>query len=124
MTEAHEVHLFGWIRENGPFLGPMFLLMIGMLGGWIKVMMSRYPLREELEKTVDMKLAACRIDVDKRTERIEKEQIEIAGSISELSKKIDRQDEQRREELRLSDLANSKAHEHILSQIMVWIRDK
>ena len=124
MTEAHEVHLFDWIRENGPFLGPMFLLMIGMLGGWIKVMMSRYPTREELEKTIDMKLAACKVDVDDRDERIEKKQLKIDVDIQGLSEKMDKQDAQRREELRLSDLANSKAHEHILSQIMVWMRDK
>ena len=124
MTEAHEVHLFDWIRENGPFLGPMFLLMIGMLGGWIKVMMSRYPTREELEKTIDMKLAACKVDVDGRDERIERKQLKIDVDIQTLSEKMDKQDEQRREEVRLSDLANSKAHEHILSQIMVWMRDK
>ena len=53
MTEAHEVHLFDWIRENGPFLGPMFLLMIVILGGWIKVMMSRYPTREEVVAFLD-----------------------------------------------------------------------
>jgi len=124
MTEAHEVHLFDWIRENGPFLGPMFLLMIGMLGGWIKVMMSRYPTREEVNKTIDMKLAACKVDVDDRDERLEKKQIKIDGDIQSLGEKMDKQDEQRREEVRLSDLANSKAHEHILSQIMVWMRDK
>ena len=124
MTEAHEVHLFDWIRENGPFLGPMFLLMIGMLGGWIKVMMSRYPTREELEKTIDMKLAACKVDVDARDERLENKQIKIDVDIQTISEKMDKQDSQRREELRLSDLANSKAHEHILSQIMVWMRDK
>ena len=87
-------------------------------------MMSRYPTREELEKTIDMKLAACKVDVDDRDERLDKKQLKIDVDIQTLSEKMDKQDSQRREEVRLSDLANSKAHEHILSQIMVWMRDK
>lgn len=103
MTEAHEVHLFSWIRENGPFLGPLLLLFVGAAIGWVKVMVSRYPTRNEIHRTIDDKLTACRASVDKRGDALENEQNKIIEAINALRIELSNQ-------IREVDAGNRAAH--------------
>lgn len=122
MTSVSDVHLFDWIRENAPFLGPLFLLFVGMMAGWIKVMVSRYPTRTEIHRELAAKVTECReeasrreaalrADADKREKAAQDNQRLIIHSIDslrmELSARIDRVDDN-----------NATAHSDIMSRIV------
>lgn len=88
MTTAADVHLFDWIKVNSPFLGPLLLLFIGMVAGWIKVMVSRYPTRKELHQTMDDKITACQLLSAKRADKIENEQHNIVVAVDNMRKEV------------------------------------
>jgi len=83
-TTAEDVHLFVWIKENSPFLGPLALLFFGMIAGWVKVMLSRYPTRKEIHLTMDEKIEASQAQCEKQFIRLERDQHDIVEAISRL----------------------------------------
>lgn len=111
VTTASDVHLFDWIKQNGPFLGPIFLLFMGMAVGWVKVMVSRYPTRKEIHQTIDDKLMACKATVEKRIDLLDDEQHVIITEIKDLGKALNTKIDK-------NTAADNEAHERIIAMMV------
>jgi len=99
MTEAHEVHLFDWIRENLAWLGAFVTMLWAMVIFWYRTVIHKFYTKEVIEDRIDSKLLKCKMAVDDDTESILEE-------VRLLSRKVDHLDDRRREDA----MANSAEH--------------
>lgn len=118
MTTYHEVHLFGWIKENYTIIGAFLVVVWAMLVFWFKTIVNRYITHEEAIIVTKEQIQACKSVIDKKDDELEKGQIDIAIAIKELNQKIDHLDDRRRADA----VENSKEHQNIMAHIIRMIK--
>ena len=83
-TTAADVHLFAWIGENWAFILPITVMAFGASVAWFKVIVSRYPTRAEVHRTMDDKIKISEGKCEKQFADLEIKQRDIVEAITTL----------------------------------------
>ena len=112
MTTYHEVHLFGWIKENATIIGAFLVVAWAIAVYWYKTSTSKFLTRPEGEIIIKARIAECKLLLDGKNDQLDETQQRILKALEGLEVQIN-----------LEALENSKAHQSILSTMINRNRD-
>ena len=106
MTNASDVHLFAWMKENWEILVTFLAVFWAMVVFWMRTVADKFYTRAEINARIDEKIDHCKVIVDKQDQTIIDEVEKVATSIKEM-----------RAEQQLDAKHNRDTHEQLIHDV-------